>query len=1312
MKDFNSIFLLWISLFLCVTISFSEEVCSFRYTEVPEPLNGKTLTIHSKTVAMDKFITVGDSSSNSTGNGVASVFFIIDNSQSMYNMMGTDIPGERFEVPNALIDSFYKANPDIEVGCAIFQKELVFDPASDDIIQGLTTDSYGYLPLMKLGDSYNSSTLGNKKGYDILKHFLDYEVSTTVVGPMGVLTYKNTAVDPKGTNINSGFNAAKDAFKSATYPKGKQFIIFISDGLQEGGTDDYLLGKNTPTTFTIYMAKSASFPPPQKLRDMTANIQNNGYSTTNPKSVIKLIKTGTDGVLAWTLANVVDVIFDVYNYVPQQMKANTILNTQWDKGGFTFQKLFPLLAKSTDFTYEIDYDFFHNDVKKGDTTHVVHFEAETATGSLSDKIEYTFWGRNLEFRNGGTKITAVTSEMDNLEIRFAPYEVDTLYGYQDVTVELTTSSGDLEELSLEDKSSYFSITLDREVGVSSKNDGTIQHGTDDEFTITFRNPDLPLDTVQITIPFEVGDDASIESATYFDKNADGKVDSISIVTRDCALAENFNAIVDVITLAPYRDFKIDKQGYSGDKLWLLVDEQRSAISTDVISADKVQTTKEITLKSGVLLPTSEVLVIDSIAPVVLRASLIDSVKVGSEDRLTVTFSEEIKAVKSDQPFRFYALPDLKEYDVTLSKESQSGAEATFLVTTVSGKGNILEGDSLNIRTENGESITDLIDKSQQNSSNRRCEIEVITIDDKISITGASYFDNNADGFVDSIYVKTPGIDLTPVLSTFVESLTLPAHRDLTIENYEVENGGVGLTLTEKSGTIRTFTTTEDRLIVESETTLGEGLILKSCDVTIRDSVAPVVMTASLVDSVKSGALDLLTVTFSEEIESVTDGKLLNFLSKLDNAPYEVELTKEEQNPTEVIFQVGTITGQSTIRDGDSLWINADFDPIIGDTKSNSQDNSNNLRREIQVTTIEEGIKLTGATYFDTNADGKIDSIFVELSGENREKSVHAIVENLELPYFRKLKITSYEYNKGIALRVTQSISKDEINTAVTSDDRIKITEEVNLDDEMVLLEGAVSVTDKMAPVIMRATALDSTVIQQKGGKQFISDSLSRRELTLTFSEEVQQILDEQPFYLYAGTDQYETLLSLKDVQDKRLTFIVTAVNGVDKINDGDSIHINWEEFENVGDTLNNWQENRNNIKRAINLTEKSVIKLAPADIEWKLKATILKQSAEDEIDQRMYVTLTPKNPENFTDNDSLEAYITLIDPVGNVIFTGREFLSQEPGIYLYTWDGTNKNSRSTGSGSFTALVEGYRHFTGEEEIREPIQFRTNVGVQE
>lgn len=1309
MKDFYSNSLLWLSLFLFVNISYSEEVCSFRYTEVPEPLDGKTLSINSKSVAMDKFITVGDSSSNSTGNGVASVFFIIDNSQSMYNMMGTDIPGERFEVPNALIDSFYKANPDIEVGCAIFQKELVYDPASDDIIKGLTTDTYGYLPLMKLGDTYNSSTLGNKKGYDILKHFLDYEVSTTVVGPMGVLTYKNTAVDPKGTNINSGFNAAKDAFKSATYPKGKQFIIFISDGLQEGGTDDYLLGQNTPTTFTIYMAKSASFPPPQKLRDMTANIQSNGYSATNPKSVIKLIKTGTDGVLAWTLANVVDVIFDVYNYIPQQMKANTILNTNWDKGGFTFQKLFPLLAKSTDFTYEIDYDFFHNDVKKGDTTHHVHFEAETAPGSLSDKIEYTFWGRNLDFRNSGIKITAVTSEMDNLEIRFTPYEVDTLYGYQNVTVELTTSSGDQENLSLEDKGSYFSLTLDREVEATSQNDGTIQHGTGDDFTITFRNPDLPLDTLQVTIPFEITGEANLNSATYFDVNADGKVDSISILTSACDLADNLDDIVDVISLAPYRDFKIEKQGYSGDKLWLLVDEQRTTISTNVTSADKVKTTKEITLQSGIPLSIAEITVIDSVAPVVLSASLIDSVKVGAEDRLTVTFSEDIKAVKEDQPFRFYALPDFKEYDVTLAKESQSGPEATFLVTDIAGKDVILHGDSLNILTGGAESIADLVNKSQENRKNRRCEIEVITIDDKISITGASYFDNNADGFVDSLYIKCPDINLTPVLSKFVQSLKLPAHRDLTIEDYEVENGGIGLTLTENSGTIRTYVSAEDRLVVESETTLGEGLILKSCNVTISDSVAPVVMTASLVDSVKSEAQDFLTVTFSEEIKSVIDGKSLSFLSTTDNTTYEVYLTNNEQNPVEVSFEVGTISGQSSITDGDSLWIRTDFNPTIEDTKSNSQDNRKNRRCEIKVTTIEEGIQLTGATYFDTDADGKIDSLFVMLKGAEIEKHMDHIVDAIQLPQYRKLEILSYSYDSGISLSVTQKISDNEINTALTDEDILSIEKKIELPDDMILLAGEVTIKDRMAPIIMSASALDSTVILKKGAEEITADSLCKRELTVTFSEPVHEIVEEEPFYLYASKEQYEALLSFKSVKDKQFTF---TVNSADKIHDGDSIHINWEEFENVGDTLNNWQENHKNIKREINLTEKSVVKLAPADIDWELKATILKQNAEDEIDQQLYVTLTPKNPKNFTDNDSLEAYITLVDPVGNVIFTGREFEQQEPGVYIFIWNGANRNKRSTGSGSFTALVEGYRFFNGDEELKEPIQFRTNVGVQE
>jgi hypothetical protein len=89
-----------------------------------------------------------------------------------------------------------------------------------------------------------------------------------------------------GTNINSGFDAAKDAMKSSKWEKQKQFVIFISgveaNRPQDGTKNDFVKGIDVPTTFTIFFSRDERVP--QSIQLMTDNIKQNGYSASNPLS--------------------------------------------------------------------------------------------------------------------------------------------------------------------------------------------------------------------------------------------------------------------------------------------------------------------------------------------------------------------------------------------------------------------------------------------------------------------------------------------------------------------------------------------------------------------------------------------------------------------------------------------------------------------------------------------------------------------------------------------------------------------------------------------------------------------------------------------------------------------------------------------------------------------------------------------------------------------------------------------------------------------------------------------------------------------
>jgi hypothetical protein len=57
---------------------YAEKVYKFRYNDSPEPLNNKIVSVKDSSVALDRYILVGDSTDEGNAVGVASVMFIVD----------------------------------------------------------------------------------------------------------------------------------------------------------------------------------------------------------------------------------------------------------------------------------------------------------------------------------------------------------------------------------------------------------------------------------------------------------------------------------------------------------------------------------------------------------------------------------------------------------------------------------------------------------------------------------------------------------------------------------------------------------------------------------------------------------------------------------------------------------------------------------------------------------------------------------------------------------------------------------------------------------------------------------------------------------------------------------------------------------------------------------------------------------------------------------------------------------------------------------------------------------------------------------
>lgn len=366
----------------------AEKVGYFQCDTFPELYDTKTITVPSKTVAMGKEVRVGDVGEIFTSGAPSSIFILIDNSVSMYKIPSippaADVQGTRYTVTSKLIDSIYAKNPAVEIGLAVFGSNLYFDPVDDPIFKMCSYwDKGAYIPLLQLNKSYNGES-----GYDILQKYLtvkQYGIPNSHIN----LKYEpsNPRLKDGMTNINVAFESVKEAMSVAKYAKERHFVVFLSDGsatVPMNDTKMFINGDGVPTTFTVYFSETGVHG---DIVAMTENIKTNNYSSSNEKSKYWSMKTSEETLMKLLMENVVEeMISSISNFTPKALKVNGLSPIGgWDGIFFTFENLFPLLGKTTDFAMEIEYekskdsitidgDTIHLYLK--DTTHEVNFTVE------------------------------------------------------------------------------------------------------------------------------------------------------------------------------------------------------------------------------------------------------------------------------------------------------------------------------------------------------------------------------------------------------------------------------------------------------------------------------------------------------------------------------------------------------------------------------------------------------------------------------------------------------------------------------------------------------------------------------------------------------------------------------------------------------------------------------------------------------------------------------------------------------------------------------------------------------------------------
>ncbi len=734
----------------------ADEACKFSYLGFPEDLNDSQVVVPEDVVAMSDFIPVGTPTEiiEQFIGGTPSIVFILDNSSSMFSDMDPD--GARFSVTEALVDTILTINPKAQIGLVVFGTTLYFEPGDDVLFKTCPAPdvSGGYIPLLTLNETYQSTLAGNKTGYEILKYYLRTKIMFV---NMVCLEYQPFgALNNSSTNIYAGFEAAKDGMLASPYPKKDHYIVFFSDGeATAGGANQnaFIAGTNVPTTFTVFFTPQGQAP--QSLLDMTQNIKTNGYSNSNYLTNLWAIEAGHDALLKLLMDNAIgQIINHVFTAEPITITINGIDPvTGWNDTGFTFDDLFPLTGETTDFTFEIGYTVFKDSITAngdtvqieiGDTTHNVNFDVVIQDGAVvSDKLNIECWDRVLAFYYNGSPVTLVDETMNSLEVRFTESMIDVWYGYEDVSAVVTHAQGttlDVETFDLEDKGTYFSYTFVRKIASPNSGDGILQHQAADSIIAIFRNPKLPLDTLRIAVPFRLSGAVMMQNAIYFDNDAEGFVDSIFIGLSGTKIEENLDELVDVITLPGHRNFEVTDYSYVNDGIALNVTERATLPQTYVTWEDFLLITDTLFLQNGGwLLPTLDTIrIIDSIAPIIMKASLIDSIVTimsGQNDsltglgtdELTVIFSETVEALTEERPFKYYSNGEAKEFSAKLSLLSQNANMGRFKVDALYGVNSIVDQDSIWVNWALADNVYDAIGNEQDNPQNIRRPIEVTVV---------------------------------------------------------------------------------------------------------------------------------------------------------------------------------------------------------------------------------------------------------------------------------------------------------------------------------------------------------------------------------------------------------------------------------------------------------------------------------------------------------------------------------------------------------------------------------------------------------
>lgn len=941
------LFLISLSIFM-VSPAGAVQVCTVRL-DCPGNYHNDTVQVGRNVIALNNtFFHCAPDSINELlpGNNpdTISVFFLIDHSGSMSIMDSNAI---RYKVVNQIIDSIYTHSPASEIGLAVFSNQLLHSYNDDSYYVQLDPRWHdSYIPLTKLTETVNGISAVQKLKQSIqLSSEKDYLGNYKLVnGNYSATGRKDSLGNNNGyngtTDISLAFEAAKKAFSSTARPKEKQFVVLLSDGISQNIDIerkpyelDYIAGVNVPTTFTAYFINERQ-PIPQQIITMTDNIASNNYSQKNTDS--KEWKTmGRESELLNDLLGKISSGGGLGYYLstPENLTINGIVTDHFDDSLAFMPQLIPLTGKYTELniSFKVHWDL---PINKDETR---TYSTIIMQSDTPDDLEDSCYDQgSLNFYYQGSRISYIETQQKTIEVRFFPPE-----GFTSSTVDITIYSrenSDFIVLHASRVGEYFSAQFDREYGTPIK-DQILQNAFVDSVIAVYRNPDLPLDTVRIAAKVFEPRDIAVRSACYLDTNANGYPDIIRVTQGSEKLSAQEDSLIKagISILTPRTLFIRDVvPGPSGFDI--LLNESVSGVPfTGVFPDERLYIDKVTNLPGGGELPQTEIVINDSMAPVVIGGTYFDHSERSITDTFEVVFSEKIKPFSEQQPFLLSSISQNIDYKLRLT-HLKDDSVSLFSVNPMIGIPDPGKGDSINIVSTAG--INDRFSNDQNNEENIRRAIQYYLL---YALSGAAYFDTTGDGLIDLVKVYMPVAPDSALFDHLFETISLPSYRNFTYDEDDLAltSNGFVIHVKQPPGT-EPYTATDSRDILSVSYTLASnGSMIKPVSVPVSDSIAPVLIEAIYIP--KSGnnnnETDSIKARLSENIAIPSNRQPFTFFDPATGQKYSMDLEySRQENQSTYVFSIIDIIGKEYPQAGDSVSINPGAG--VRDQIGNIQDSEN------------------------------------------------------------------------------------------------------------------------------------------------------------------------------------------------------------------------------------------------------------------------------------------------------------------------------------------------------------------------------------